>query len=147
MADETNTGLAAEGAETATPAIAPAMKKLRAPRRQKTAAEPLKAASQEVTSAKTAPASPGKRAKQVRAGKTKSTEAPVANGATAAVAKTAGRKKSSTSTEPAAKASGQVIDEIGDLLQLEEENKRLRKTLADKLRAENADLRKRLGLN
>ncbi|AHK47191.1 putative SyrB-like regulator (plasmid) [Ensifer adhaerens OV14] len=39
------------------------------------------------------------------------------------------------------------MDEMADLIQLEEENKRLRKTLADKLRAENADLRKRLGLD
>jgi hypothetical protein len=35
--------------------------------------------------------------------------------------------------------------EMTDLLQLEEENQKLRKLLADKLRAENADLRKRLG--
>ena len=38
-------------------------------------------------------------------------------------------------------------DEISDLLQLEEENQRLRKLLAEKLRAENADLRKRLKLD
>lgn len=36
-------------------------------------------------------------------------------------------------------------DEMADLLQLEEENRNLRKQLAEKLRAENADLRKRLG--
>ncbi|MBB3979756.1 cell division protein ZapA (FtsZ GTPase activity inhibitor) [Rhizobium azooxidifex] len=34
---------------------------------------------------------------------------------------------------------------MADLLQLEEENRNLRKQLAEKLRAENADLRKRLG--
>lgn len=39
-----------------------------------------------------------------------------------------------------------AIDEMADLLQLEEENQRLRKLLAEKLRAENADLRKRLNL-
>jgi hypothetical protein len=39
------------------------------------------------------------------------------------------------------------LDEIGVLLQLEEENKALRKQLSDKLRQENADLRKRLGHN
>ncbi|MCY1231657.1 hypothetical protein D9M68_612290 [compost metagenome] len=39
-----------------------------------------------------------------------------------------------------------VLDDIADLRQLEEENARLRKALAEKLRAENADLRKRLGL-
>lgn len=37
-------------------------------------------------------------------------------------------------------------DDIADLIQLEEENARLRKALSDKLRAENANLRKRLGL-
>jgi putative transposase len=36
-------------------------------------------------------------------------------------------------------------DEMADLMRLEEENKSLRKELSDKLRAENADLRKRLG--
>jgi hypothetical protein len=36
---------------------------------------------------------------------------------------------------------------MADLIQLEEENKSLRRNLADKLRAENADLRKRLGLD
>ncbi|QFI69477.1 hypothetical protein EKH55_4603 [Sinorhizobium alkalisoli] len=38
-------------------------------------------------------------------------------------------------------------DDLADLVQLEEENQRLRKLLAEKLRAENADLRKRLGLD
>jgi hypothetical protein len=36
---------------------------------------------------------------------------------------------------------------MADLLQLEEENQRLRKLLAGKLRAENEDLRKRLKLD
>jgi hypothetical protein len=38
-------------------------------------------------------------------------------------------------------------DEMADLLQLEGENQRLRKLLAEKLRAENADLRKKLSLD
>lgn len=38
-------------------------------------------------------------------------------------------------------------DELADLVQLEKENSRLRQLLADKLRAENAELRKRLGLD
>ncbi|UWU24267.1 hypothetical protein QA648_31520 (plasmid) [Rhizobium sp. CB3171] len=42
--------------------------------------------------------------------------------------------------------SAPAIDELEDLIQLEEENKRLRKILAEKLRQENAELRKRLGL-
>ena len=38
-------------------------------------------------------------------------------------------------------------DEMADIVQLEEENQRLRKMLTEKLRAENADLRKRLKLD
>ncbi len=38
-----------------------------------------------------------------------------------------------------------VSDEFADLLKLEDENQKLRKALADKLRIENADLRKKLG--
>lgn len=40
-----------------------------------------------------------------------------------------------------------AIDDIADLLQLEEENQKLRRLLAEKLRTENADLRKRLKLD
>lgn len=39
-----------------------------------------------------------------------------------------------------------VGDEMADLVQLEEENQELRKLLAEKLRAENAELRKKLKL-
>ncbi|MDW9912283.1 transcriptional regulator, partial [Sinorhizobium meliloti] len=38
-------------------------------------------------------------------------------------------------------------DELADLVELEEENQKLRKRLAEKLRGENAELRKRLGLD
>ncbi|ASY60887.1 hypothetical protein SJ05684_a40180 (plasmid) [Sinorhizobium sojae CCBAU 05684] len=38
-------------------------------------------------------------------------------------------------------------DDLADLIQLEKENLRLRNLLSDKLRAENAELRKRLGLD
>lgn len=58
-------------------------------------------------------------------------------------------KKPRTTRAPTsiAEAKSPVIagDEMADLLQLEEENRNLRKLLAEKLRAENADLRKRLG--
>lgn len=40
-----------------------------------------------------------------------------------------------------------IDDEFAEFIQLEDENRRLRKQLSDKLRAENAELRKRLGLN
>jgi len=38
-------------------------------------------------------------------------------------------------------------DGFAELMQLEEENQKLRKALSDKLRTENADLRKKLGLS
>jgi putative transposase len=46
------------------------------------------------------------------------------------------------------KAAGQTpqSDELKDLVKLEEENVRLKKLLADRLRKENTDLRKKLGL-
>ena len=44
-------------------------------------------------------------------------------------------------------AAAEASDEMADLLQLEEENQRLRKLLAEKLRAENTDLRRRLKLD
>ena len=46
------------------------------------------------------------------------------------------------------KAAGQAprSDELKDLVKLEEENARLKKLLADRLRKENAELRKKLGL-
>jgi putative transposase len=45
------------------------------------------------------------------------------------------------------KAAGQTLgDELKDLVKLEEENLRLKKLLADRLRRENAELRKKLGL-
>lgn len=44
-------------------------------------------------------------------------------------------------------AAEAASDEMTDILQLEEENQRLRKLLAERLRAENADLRKRLKLD
>jgi putative transposase len=45
----------------------------------------------------------------------------------------------------AAGAPSTAADEMAELSQLEEENRGLRKALSEKLRAENADLRKRLG--
>ncbi|KQU89507.1 hypothetical protein ASD00_27030 [Ensifer sp. Root31] len=54
---------------------------------------------------------------------------------------------SATATNQSVEKPAPALDEFADLLQLEEENARLRKALAEKLRAENADLRKRLGLD
>ncbi|MBB6510514.1 hypothetical protein F4695_003905 [Rhizobium soli] len=88
----------------------------------------------------------------------------VATTAESASAGTDGRKKrgrkprvsvDSTPVEPAAPkpdriaddAAASAGDEMADLLLLEAENQKLRKMLAEKLRAENADLRKKLNLD
>ncbi|NTA83933.1 SyrB-like regulator [Agrobacterium tumefaciens] len=44
-------------------------------------------------------------------------------------------------------SSTSLDDELAEFIHLEEENRRLRKLLADKLRSENTDLRKRLGMD
>lgn len=81
----------------------------------------------------------GKRSKQTRNRKPKSNEV-------AGSAKKAPVKRGPKAVQAAIAAPTAAIDEMADLLQLEEENQRLRKLLAEKLRAENADLRKRLNL-
>lgn len=65
--------------------------------------------------------------------------------------KSAAEPKKVTTPDPRAQiaasaptASVEVIDDIAELIRLEEENKQLRKQLSEKLRTENADLRKRL---
>ncbi|MBX5041248.1 SyrB2 regulator [Rhizobium lentis] len=143
MADENNTGPAAGAAETDAP-IKADVKKKRSPRRQKQAAEPASAATEAVTE----PAPAAGEAKPVGRGrgrKPRSSEAKPSD--TKGTLKGRGRNKISKPAPQTAKASAPVIDELEDLIQLEEENKRLRKLLADKLRQENTDLRKRLGLD
>lgn len=56
-------------------------------------------------------------------------------------------KKATASDGDIQAVSVSVDDELAEFIQLEEENRRLRKLLSDKLRAENADLRKRLGMS
>lgn len=65
-----------------------------------------------------------------------------------------GGRKAKAAVETVVKAAQQAVspvtaagEEMEGLLQLEQENQRLRKLLAEKLRTENADLRKRLGLD
>jgi hypothetical protein len=145
MADENGTGIITEIAEAGALAKAPAPKKQRAPRRQKAVAEATVAASP----AKTAklPRGRRKRGEQVAEAKLAPVETQVAVKSTPKDAiKATGRKRTPKQTEQTAKAPVAAIDEMADLIQLEEENKKLRKTLADKLRTENTDLRKRLGL-
>jgi hypothetical protein len=139
MADENNTGSIAQAVETDAPAKTPTAKKQRAPRRQKAVAETTVAAS--TTEAVKAPRGRRKRGEQAAETTAAPVETPVAK-----QRKTRGPNKGPRKTKVAA-TPVPAIDEFADLLQLEEENKRLRKTLAEKLRAENADLRKRLGLD
>lgn len=139
MAEEINPVGTVATVEATTPADVPVPKK-RGPRAKKVAMD-----------ATTAEASVAPAAKRGRKRKEAPVEAKAANQAaptvkTRAKAATKGIGKE-TASKPSAGSTGTVLDEIADLLQLEEENARLRKALADKLRAENADLKKRLGLN
>lgn len=146
MADENSTGLNTEVTGTDATAKAPAPKKQRAPRRQKVAAETTVAA----PPAKTAKVPSGRRKRGEQGGEAKpmavETQVIGKSPRKDAVRQT-GRKRLPKQIEQTASASVSAMDEMADLIKLEEENKRLRKTLADKLRAENADLRKRLGLD
>ncbi|NTJ11627.1 SyrB-like regulator [Rhizobium lusitanum] len=145
MTDENNTGSIAEAVETDAPAKTPAAKKQRAPRRQKAVAEATVATS--TAEAVKVPRGHRKRGEQAAETTPVPVETPVVNQRkTRGPNKGPKKTRAARQTGQAAKASVLATDEFADLVQLEEENKRLRKTLADKLRAENADLRKRLGL-
>ncbi|SEP37467.1 hypothetical protein SAMN05216228_11381 [Rhizobium tibeticum] len=132
MADENNAMT-----DTDTPAVAApdVPKKERKPRTRKAMPETASTA----VSAQPAEASNAAVGKQKRGRKAKSDE-----GATSG--KRAPVKRSPKVVEAATAPSVAAVDEFADLLQLEEENQRLRKLLAETLRAENADLRKRLNL-
>ncbi len=131
----------AEENDTITDADAPAVeapaapKKQRKPRAKKAAAETQSAEVAAETVA--APNSPA--VKQRRGRKAKSDGGAMS-------AKRVPVKRGPMAVQTATIPSPAAIDEMADLLQLEEENRRLRKLLAEKLRAENADLRKRLNL-
>lgn len=154
MADESNAGPVAEAQATDTEVKAPTAKKQRSPRPQKAASVPAQA--------KTPAAKRRGYSEEEKSEKLKLIETQVSEGGTLKDAiKSAGISeqtyyhwkgaakpveqkvtKSTKSTKPLPAG-----DELADLVQLEAENQRLRKLLADKLRAENADLRKRLGLD
>lgn len=138
MADETTESVI-EGvtADTSTTVTEP--KKQRAARASKAAAP---SSGVEVTSDATASVPGGKRRKQTRVTKAK----PVAG--EAKTVRQARQPRVSTVAAPDVSAAPvAAADEMADLLLLEEENQRLRKLLAEKLRAENAVLRKRLGVS
>lgn len=151
MADESNVGPVATAVTADAEVKAPTAKKPRSPRPQKAASEPAQAK---------APAAKRRGySEQEKSEKLKLIETKVSGGNTLKDAiKSAGiseqtyyqwkgaakpvEQKGTKSTKPLPAG-----DELADLVKLEEENQRLRKQLAEKLRAENADLRKRLGLD
>ncbi|MGV1760498.1 SyrB-like regulator [Rhizobium sp. A22-96] len=140
MADENNTG--ATSVVLAPVAAEPlVVKKQRAPRRSKTEIEAARSAS---AAAVKSPKVRAPRATKVEAAPVAVAE-PAVKVAKKTRAKAAVKTKVASPAKAPAKAPVTAADEMADLLQLEEENKQLRKALAEKLRAENADLRKRLG--
>ena len=134
MADENDTTTSNDTPASVVAAIDPP-KKQRKPRAKKVAPE---TASVEVAAEPAAALSTtaGKRGKQTSGPKPKSKEVAVS-------AKRAPVKRAPKTVQA---APAVAINEMADLLQLEGENQRLRKLLAEKLRAENTDLRKRLNL-
>ncbi|MBB3646332.1 cell division protein ZapA (FtsZ GTPase activity inhibitor) [Rhizobium sp. BK619] len=135
MADETDTAAKIDVPTVVETPAAPKMQ--RKPRAKKAAAsETASADAAAKPAAALTSAGDGRR----RGRKAKAIEA-------AASAKRAPAGRARKAVQIAAAAPMTAIDEMEDLLQLEEENQRLRKLLAEKLRAENADLRKRLKLD
>jgi hypothetical protein len=136
MADESNVDAVAGGTETDTAAPAPIVKKARKPRQAKTLSE-------SAPSAEVIASEPVKKTRAKRGSKIAAIKAVKPIGRPKAQ-KTAGAATAETAMAKTA-ASMEALDDIASLMQLEEENKSLRRQLSDKLRAENADLRKRLG--
>lgn len=126
MADSNAVVSEPESADTKTVA---APKKTRAPRQAKATTTPV------------AKADPVKRGKRTA-------KAPVeaASKAVDTSKKTPKASQPRPATAKVATSSTSTGDDFADLMQLEDENKQLRKMLADKLRGENADLKKKLGI-
>lgn len=137
MADDNSVSPAGGVKETDSPVTAPAPKKRRAPRQKRVAVELVATEPEPVVAARATRAvrGPGR--------KPKAAETENGNGKSKAVIKNVARK---TPAKPIKQAAAAPAVEIEDLVALEAENKRLRKILAEKLRQENAELRKRLGL-
>ncbi|OAP40253.1 transposase [Sinorhizobium americanum] len=153
MADESNAAPVAVAGATDAEVKAPTAKKQRSPRPPKAAAEPAQATS------KAAAAKRRGYSDQEKSEKLKLIERQVTEGSTLKDAIKSAAISEQTyyqwkgAAKPVEKKATKVTkpvtagDELADLVQLEEENQRLRKQLAEKLRAENAELRKRLGLD
>lgn len=135
MADETNLTETAAAEATAVVETEPTVKKRRGPHRAKTGTD----AAVGETSGKVV------KERKKRVPKAAKVADAVSDGPAAVAGKR--RRRMAKPAEPIVEtAPASASDEIAELMKLEEENKRLRQALAEKLRAENADLRKRLGL-
>ncbi|WFU91416.1 hypothetical protein QA644_24985 (plasmid) [Rhizobium sp. CC1099] len=145
MAEETTAAAVTEAPATDSVATPP-VKKQRAPRRPKGVAEAS------ATSSPAASAKPGRgRRKQTEITVEATPNAEKKRGgrpAKSAAASVKASKPQPASQTPKVQAVDAIpAESIAELLELEAENQRLRQALSDKLRVENADLRKRLGLN
>ena len=155
MTDESNTGAIAAVVGQDGVAKVSMTKKRRLPRRKKEAANLVGAASK-ATAARLPIVKSKRSSEQERTEKLKMIEMRVAEGTATLkdVIKSAGISEQTyynwkRAVRPVDQENKQPIpgsDEFADLVQLERENQRLRQILAEKLRAENAELRKRLGL-
>jgi putative transposase len=151
MADEQNNEPGNSTTEAGNEGTAPVQRKRRSPGSR---AAPAGAGSRKVTSpsptAKSRRYSEGEKAEKLR-----QIEAQLAEGATLkAAANSAGisgqtyyqwKRSAAAHAQPEIKPVSK-LETLADLVELEAENQRLRKLLAEKLRAENAELRKRLGV-
>jgi len=135
MADE-NTSIADE-AVVDVPASAPAPKKVRGPNRKKAEAAPA--------DAETQPATLVKRGRKPAAVTEVASKSAVTDKVKAKLGPKTTAQKPVSGPVVKSVESAKPVDGFSELLQLEEENTRLRKALSENLRAENADLRKRLG--
>jgi len=142
MADENNMDSNTDVTATDAAAVTPQPKKQRAPRQPKRATDMMGG-----ITAEKSPRGRKKRAESAGTAPLSSAEKPAAGKRNAkGVTKGEERKKRTKRGEQPVDMPVAAIDEMTDLIQLEEENRNLRKALAEKLRAENADLRKRLGV-
>jgi hypothetical protein len=139
MADEINATTTDSAAPVAAPSSTIKEKKTRGPGKAKAAA---KAA--DVT-AVTAPVKKT-RVSRKNAGKDSEASVPLVAAAEVSPTKAAAKPQKVTRGPGKEKAIALEADGFADLIKLEEENQKLRKALSEKLRGENADLRKKLGI-
>ncbi|QOF75046.1 transcriptional regulator (plasmid) [Aminobacter sp. SR38] len=155
MADENNNVAAASGVEAVDGVKAKTTKKQRSPKREKALAETVPTAST-TTTAKTQGSQRKTYSERERAEKLTLIGTQVAKGTATLheAIKSAGISvpayyRWKRNGAPAAKKVAKAVSgghELAELVQLEAENQKLRGQLAEKLRAENVELRKRLGL-